>query len=501
MAILTAKLWNFTVGSQAAGGSAELLPDLGYIVHYAFALAAAEHHPHLHGPWKPSRAEHWVRWPAVAVLVAGWMTYFVLVPRFSRPGAFTDTSDFDQRAVYLGFLTLDAFVFLRYFLLSRRAEVWRWRHLYGVLAVAFAISLASDAVQALVDLRDERLSLAIHWLWSAPFVAFSLAFALGRRPVAPRLSGGPATSGLARLASGQAGVLAAWALLFPVVHGTLYGFGWLDEAHRSVREGLVVACVLFLGTAAVIEHRLRRRRLLAARDERRRVEDELRTREQDLRLILERRHGREELRRSEERFASAFRVSPDGLVISTLEESRILDCNPAFARLVRENVDDLIGRRATELDLWPAIEGRERILDLVRREGAVRDIDVDLEVDDRTVRLRISFETIQVGPDRYLLTVLRDRTEEWHAARPTAARAALFDRARARIRGTDERGRTTFRNFSDVSALVRARDDAPVVRWRSAMRPAPSHPADADAASEIERTVSLTFSEPPPEDA
>ncbi|MEM8932798.1 MAG: hypothetical protein AAGE94_16560, partial [Acidobacteriota bacterium] len=118
-------------GHVAAG----LALDLARFLVYVLLLAAAEHHPHLHGPWRPSPAEHRLRWPAVVLLVTGWTLYYNAVPWVvaGRPAS--------PSTVVLGWLSLDALVALRYTLLARRADVWRWRRLYDVLAMAMSLGL------------------------------------------------------------------------------------------------------------------------------------------------------------------------------------------------------------------------------------------------------------------------------------------------------------------------------------------------------------------------
>ncbi|MEM8932527.1 MAG: PAS domain S-box protein, partial [Acidobacteriota bacterium] len=326
------------------------------------------------------------------------------------------------------------------------------------------------------------------WLRAAPMVAIAFALALSRRRLPPRLTAGPATSGLARLAGGQAGVLAAWALLVPAIHGSSYGLGLLAEPFRALREILVVGGVVTLGAAAVWEHQLRRRRLLSARHDQRHVEDTLRTREQDLRLILERRRGRDELRRSEEQFVSAFRASPDGLAISTLDDGRILDVNPSFERIVARTADDLVGHEVASLGLWPELEGRSRIVEIVRRDGAVRDMDVSLTLGGRPLRLRVSFEAIQVGAEVLLLTVLRDRTEEWQADRPLALRAGLLDRSAAAIRGIGADGRTTYHNQASSRDMLSRATPTREQRFEVAVGVGTEPPPDASHP-----TVRLVF--------
>jgi len=58
------------------------------------------------------------------------------------------------------------------------------------------------------------------------------------------------------------------------------------------------------------------------------------------------------LRQSEERFSKAFRVNPAATTITTLAESRYIDVNDSFLRLLGFNREDVIGKTSVELGLW-----------------------------------------------------------------------------------------------------------------------------------------------------
>jgi two-component system cell cycle sensor histidine kinase/response regulator CckA len=72
----------------------------------------------------------------------------------------------------------------------------------------------------------------------------------------------------------------------------------------------------------------------------------------NIRDITARKRAEEELRKSEERFGKAFRLSPLAITISTEREGRYLDVNEAFLLMLGYNREDVIGSTATELGFW-----------------------------------------------------------------------------------------------------------------------------------------------------
>ena len=69
-------------------------------------------------------------------------------------------------------------------------------------------------------------------------------------------------------------------------------------------------------------------------------------------VMAERRHGEQALRRSEERFAVAFRASPDALLIAHRSDGRIVDVNSQWEKMFGYSRPDAVGRSAAELRLF-----------------------------------------------------------------------------------------------------------------------------------------------------
>jgi len=64
-----------------------------------------------------------------------------------------------------------------------------------------------------------------------------------------------------------------------------------------------------------------------------------------------RKQAEEALRQSEERFSSAFRVSPVAIAVSRLEDGAYIDVNESFVRLFGFPREEVIGHTAVGLNL------------------------------------------------------------------------------------------------------------------------------------------------------
>ncbi len=132
-------------------------------------------------------------------------------------------------------------------------------------------------------------------------------------------------------------------------------------------------------------------------------------------VIAEQRHGEQALRRSEERFAVAFRSSPDALLIAHRSDGRIVDVNAQWERMFGYARASALGKTATELRLFlhaaEATRFNARLasqsLDeseilLRSRRGAV-------------FRALVTSQTVVMMDEPCVLVVIRDVTERHRA--------------------------------------------------------------------------------------
>ena len=127
--------------------------------------------------------------------------------------------------------------------------------------------------------------------------------------------------------------------------------------------------------------------------------------------ITEIKQTEQRLRQSEERFTRYFQVSPFPAVITMLD-GRILDVNPACERFAGQPRSELLGRDAAELNLWLRPEDRQRVADLMARDGRVRDHEAIVETPDGKRRhVLLSVEKMEVDGELRVLAMVHDMTE------------------------------------------------------------------------------------------
>ena len=127
--------------------------------------------------------------------------------------------------------------------------------------------------------------------------------------------------------------------------------------------------------------------------------------------IEEEEQALEELRLAEQRFATAFRSSPEAMTIATLPDARILEANPSFLELSGYPYDEVIGRTALELGIWEDPEERARLFGALTEGRPVRDVELRFRRrDGERLWTRFSLSLVELDGELCILPMGRDIT-------------------------------------------------------------------------------------------
>src|SRR6202790_411354 len=156
--------------------------------------------------------------------------------------------------------------------------------------------------------------------------------------------------------------------------------------------------------------------------------------------VTEIRSAEKKLQLSEEKFAKAFRSSPNVMCISSLAEGRIIEVNAAFERHSGFAREDAIGHTAMELGLWVQVNwngdpmDREKLIERILKCGRAQNLEVQFRrKSGRPMLMMLSLEVIELRREQCLLTVGQDITAQKgaeHALRQSEANyRSLFQSA------------------------------------------------------------------------
>ena len=120
----------------------------------------------------------------------------------------------------------------------------------------------------------------------------------------------------------------------------------------------------------------------------------------------------EALKKSEEKFAKAFRQSPMALMLTTAKDDRYIEVNEAFEKITGWSRAEAIGRTPYELGLWLDSGERAAFMRALLSGKSVRNLEVRVRVRNGEIRTGLgSADLIDIEGERCVLSVVADITE------------------------------------------------------------------------------------------
>ncbi len=172
----------------------------------------------------------------------------------------------------------------------------------------------------------------------------------------------------------------------------------------------------------------------------------------------------------------AFQLSSDAFAVTRLDDGRVIEVNDAFLRLFGFERDEVIGRSTVDLRLWGDASDRERLVDVLAREGATDCERVALRTRSGELRtVEMSAHVVDMAGTPCILAIDRDVTERGRheaALRESEERfRALATFAPVGIYLTDAGGENVFMNNRLLEMIGRVGDAALGQEWVEAIHP------------------------------
>jgi PAS domain S-box-containing protein len=169
--------------------------------------------------------------------------------------------------------------------------------------------------------------------------------------------------------------------------------------------------------------------------------------------LTERKRTGEELKKSEERFSLAFKLSPIPISLTRLNDGTFIDINDAFVKLLGYTHKEVKGLKTTDVNIWD-VYTRNKTMAALKERGTLKDI--ELIIRNKKGELLDTLSTLQVikiGGEDCLLAMILDITERKKAEEQLRKLSRAVDQSSASIIITDLKGNIEYVNpkFSEVS--------------------------------------------------
>ncbi|WP_053156324.1 bifunctional diguanylate cyclase/phosphodiesterase [Pseudomonas sp. Pf153] len=181
-----------------------------------------------------------------------------------------------------------------------------------------------------------------------------------------------------------------------------------------------------------------------------------------VRDISQLKQTQQQLQISEEKFAKAFHASPDGLLLSRQSDGLLIEVNEGFSRITGFNSALSVDRSTLDLGIWVNLNERKQMLDLLQRDGFVRDFSCHIRRNDGQIRLcEVSSRPLPIGNENCMLTIARDITERHLMQEKLQQAATVFESTAEGVLITDtqqhisavNRAFTEITGYSETEAL------------------------------------------------
>lgn len=155
-----------------------------------------------------------------------------------------------------------------------------------------------------------------------------------------------------------------------------------------------------------------------------------------VRDITERNAALAALKASERKYSTLFHSSPDAILVTRLDTGLILDVNGGFTSGFGYARDEVVGRTTAELGLWPTLARRLALIEQLRAQGSLRDVEQDFRHRDGRLRTGLmAFSVVELDGAECVVAIIRDITSRKQIELALRASEERFQLA---VRGTND---------------------------------------------------------------
>ncbi len=170
--------------------------------------------------------------------------------------------------------------------------------------------------------------------------------------------------------------------------------------------------------------------------------------------ITEHKQVADALKRSEEKFRTVFKTSPNVITLTSLEDGIYIEINDAFTKLLGYSQNEVIGEASLVLNIWNDLKDRDLLVAGLKKNGIVENLEAVFK--GKTGQIfngLLSARILDIKNKKYLLAVTQDITEKKAAEEEKInARKIIADQKRLALVGQIA-GRMAH-DFNNILAVI-----------------------------------------------
>ncbi len=167
----------------------------------------------------------------------------------------------------------------------------------------------------------------------------------------------------------------------------------------------------------------------------------------NVRDISDRRRMEMDLSKAEEKFRKAFETSPDCINIIRMRDGMHMDINTGFLELTGYTREEVIGKTASEVNIWANPQDQTRMVKEMREKGRVVNMEAQFLLKDGTRNTcLLSANIIEIDGENCILSITRDISDRKKAEEAIQVQSAALNAAVNAVTITDEQNRITWAN-------------------------------------------------------
>ncbi len=117
----------------------------------------------------------------------------------------------------------------------------------------------------------------------------------------------------------------------------------------------------------------------------------------------------EKMKFTEERFRLVFYTSPDSININRAHDGLYIDVNEGFTNLTGYSRFDVLGKTSIEIDIWCDLKDRDRLRELIKKNGKVTNYKAKFRMKDGSIRVGLmSAIIIEINNEPHIISITKD---------------------------------------------------------------------------------------------